>query len=153
MIPDRTKAQWFSAGIDLATVPVKVLLLKDTTAYTPDSAAHEFVGDVLAAGAEFDGTNYARQSVTGQVVNEDNVDSEAEWDADDVTFPSLGASSGGQVIQTIVVYQQVGGDDTTPADDPVLRVIDDSETAELPVQTNGGDFTISWAAEGIINLN
>jgi len=50
------------------------------------------------------------------------------------------------------VYKQVGGDDTTPGDDPILYYLDDTDISDLPKPTNGGDITVQWAAEGIVNL-
>lgn len=151
MIPDRTKTEFFKTNINYDTDTIKVALLKESTEFSPDSTAHEFVNDVLdggTTGAEFDDTNYSRKTLTTSV-SEDNTDSEGVFDASDVTWSSLGGS---QTIEAILIYKQVGGDDTTPGDDPILRILDDSEEADLPLATNGGDVTITWDAEGIINI-
>lgn len=151
MIPDRTKTELFRANVDYANDTIRVALLKETAEYNPDSVAHEFVADVLdggTTGAEFDDTNYSRQTLTTSVT-EDNTDNEGVFDANDVTWTSLGGS---QTIEAILIYKQVGADDTTPVDDPILRILDDSEEADLPLATNGGDVTISWNSEGIVNI-
>jgi hypothetical protein len=156
MIPDRTKTEFLRGGFNLETATVKVALIGGGVAYTPDSAAHEFVSDVLDGGTtavEFSDAGYSRETLTNLTVTEDNIDSEGAWDADDVVFANLGSANNGEVVQGILVYEQIGGDDTTPADDPILRVIDDSETAELPITTNSGNFQIAWDAEGIINAS
>ena len=153
MIPDRTKTEFFNTNIDYANDTIKVALLKATTEYSPDQAAHEFVGDVLdggTTGAEFDDTNYSRKVLGSLSVTEDNTDHEGVWDAGDVTWSSLGGS---QSIEAILIYKQVGGDDTSPGDDPILRILDDSEEADLELPTNGGDVTISWNSEGIVNIS
>lgn len=155
MIPIRTLAEFMRGNIDLSTGTYKAALLKNTTEYNPDATAHNFVADVLdggTTGAEYDDTNYSRQTLTGLSVTEDNTDTEAVFDADDVTWSSLGSSTGGQAVEAVLIYEQVGGDDTTPGDDPIIRIFDDSEEADLEKQTNGEDFTWSFDAEGIINL-
>lgn len=151
MIPDRTKERLLGGEFDLSANTIRVALLKETTEYTPDSAAHEFVGDVITSGVgdEMDDTGYSRLTLSGLSLIEDNTDSEGVWDASDLTFPSLGGS---QTVEAVVIYRQVGGDDTTPADDDIIRIIDDSEAADLPKATNGDDFQITWDAEGIVNL-
>lgn len=151
MIPDRTKTEFFRTNINYDTDTIKVALLKETTEYNPDQTAHEFVNDVLdggTTGAEFDDTNYSRKTLTTSLT-EDNTDNEGVFDASDVTWTSLGGS---QTIEAILIYKQVGADDTTPGDDPILRILDDSEEADLPLATNGGDVTLSWNSEGIVNI-
>lgn len=155
MIPNATKKKLFDGTLDYANDTIKVALLKETTEYSPDPDTHEFVNDVLdggTTGEEFDDTNYSRQTLAGQSTSQDNTDDEGVFDANDVTFYSLGSATGGQTVEAILIYKQVGADDTTPGDDPILRILDDSEEADLPKQTNGEDFTISWNAEGIKNI-
>jgi len=155
VIPNATRKKFFGVSIDYASDTIKVALLKSTTEYSPDKDTHEFVSDVLdggTTGAEYDDTNYSRQALGSLATSQDNTDDEGVWDAGDVTFPSLGSSTDGQEIEAVLIYKQVGSDDTTPGDDPILRILDDSEEAELPQGTNGGDITVSWNAEGIINI-
>lgn len=152
MIPNATKVKYFNGSIDLSNDTIRVALYDDSSSYTPDPDTVEFLGDLFDGGttvAEFSDTNYSRQSVSTSSVTQDDTDDEATWDGDDVTWSSLGGSD---TIQGAVVYKQVGGDDTTPADDPILRVIDSSEESDLPLPTNGSDVTISWNAEGITTL-
>lgn len=155
MIPNATRKKFFDAAINFGSDTIKVALLKSTTEYSPDKDNHEFVNDVLdggTTGAEYDDSGYSRQTLGGLSTSQDNADDEGVWDANDVTFSSIGSATGGQVIEAVLIYKQVGGDDTTPGDDPILRIIDDTEAADLPLQTNGGDITISWDGEGIINI-
>ncbi|GAB6863219.1 hypothetical protein ACFR97_10295 [Haloplanus litoreus] len=155
MIPIQTLAEFLRGNIDLSTGTYRALLLKDTTAYTPDATAHTFVSDVVDNGTtaeEYDDTNYARVDVTGLSVTEDTTDAEAVFDADDLVWSALGSNTGGQTVQAVILYEQVGGDDTTPADDRIIRVWDDSTESALPKQTNGEDFTWEINAEGVLNL-
>jgi len=152
--PNHFKSELLNGSIDWQNDTIKVALGSDNTAYTFDQANHEFVGDVLdggTTGEEFAGSGYSRQTLANTAVTQDDVDNEGVADADDVTFSSID----GDTIQFIVVYAQVGADDTTPGDDPILALYDDDSAgslADLPLTANGGDVTISWDAEGIINI-
>lgn len=127
---------------------LRVMLLDDSSAYSFDPDAHEFVSNVTSAANEMSGTGYTRKTLANQAVSEDTTDDEGVFDADDVTWTGLDAGT----IQTVVVYQQIGGDDTTPGDDRVIAVFDDSGVGDLPLTTNGGDVTVAWNAEGIVNI-
>lgn len=157
--PDRTLAELLRGNLDLATATLRIALISDATAYTFDSAAHEFVGDVLDGGTtaeEFSGSSgYTgssdRQTLANQAVTEDNTDSEGVLDADNVVWNNVDGSND---IQGWLIYVQVGGDDTTPGDDPLLYVVDDDMSdapQDLPKPVNGSGITVSWEVEGIIN--
>lgn len=95
---------------------------------------------------EFDGANYARAKLANTEVNLDDANDRAEFDADDVTFSSLGA--GTRAIEAILIYKDADddGDSADDASNPVVANIDKSITPD------GNDLTISWNAEGIIQL-
>ena len=150
MIPNRTKAELLRGDIDLASDTARIALLKASTEYDADPAAHEFVDDVLdggTTGEELTDSNYSRQTVTGTTVTPDDTDDEAEWQADDVRFADLGGS---ETVEAILLYKQVGGDDSTPGDDPIIRIIDDDDVTDLEADTDGGDFEILWNDDGIL---
>jgi hypothetical protein len=150
MIPNRTKAELLRGDIDLASDTVRIALLKASTEYDADPAAHEFVDDVLdggTTGEEMTDSNYSRQTLTGTTVNPDDTDDEAEWQADDVRFADLGGS---ETVEAILLYKQVGGDDSTPGDDPIIRIIDDDDVGDLEADTDGRDFEILWSDDGIL---
>jgi len=149
------KSEVLAANIDHANATIKVALGGDGTAYTFDQDAHEFVGDVFdggTTGEELSDASYDRQTATGQSVTQDDTDDEGVFDIDDVTFTSLDTT---QDIQFIVFYEQIGADDTTPGDDPILAIYDDDSAgslADLPLATNGSDVTLEIDAEGLINI-
>lgn len=153
-VPNRTKLQFFDGTITLGSDTVRVALYNNTVSFSPDPDTHEFVSDVLDGGTtaeEFGGsggTGYSRQSLANQATSQDNTDDEAVFDADDTTFTSLDA----ETIQGIIIYKQVGGNDTTPGDDPILTIIDDTDTGDLPLTTNGSNVVLQYDAEGILNL-
>lgn len=154
--PNATKVDFFSANIDLTSGgdTVRVALYNDTTAFTFDPDTHAHVSDILDGGTtaeEFGGsggTGYARKTLANQAVTQDDADDEGVFDADDLSWSALDV----ETIQGVIIYQQVGGDDTTPGDDAVLAVLDDSGTGDLPLVTNGSGVDLSFAAEGILNL-
>jgi hypothetical protein len=153
-MPNKFKSLLLSADHNLGSATVRVALGGDSTAYTYDQDAHEFVSDVFdggTTGEELSDSSYSRQTLSGTTVSQDNTDDEGVWDADDVTFASIDTT---QDIQFILVYVQVGGDDTTPGDDPIVTIYDDDSAgslSELPHPTNGSDVIISWDSEGIVN--
>jgi cell shape-determining protein MreC len=153
-VPNHAKQQYLNGAIDWVNDTIRVALINDTTAFSLDVDNHEFVADVLDGGTtaeEFgqgSGTGYSRQTVANASTSQDNTDDEGVADGDDVTFSGLD----GATIQGVLVYKQVGGDDTTEADDPILYYLDDADVSDLPKPTNGGDITVQWAAEGIVNL-
>jgi hypothetical protein len=148
-IPNHALQQVLEAWLSGATV--KVGLLDTSTSYTYDQAADEFVAD-LPTGAEPSDGSYSRQTLANLTFTQDDVDNEGVFDADDVTFSSLSTTND---IQTVFVYKQVGGDDTSPGDDPLVAVYDDDSAeslSDLPISTNGSDLTLSLDAEGIVNI-
>lgn len=150
-IPNRTKLQYFTNSIDLSADTVRVALYDDTTAFDFDPDAHAFVSDILDDGTtaqELSGTGYQRETLANQSATQDDANDRAVFDADDVTWTGIDAGT----IQGIIVYRQIGGDDTTPGDDDVLIVIDDANLADLPLTTNGSDVTINWDDVGIQTL-
>ena len=155
--PTATLADYLRGNIDLETDTLRVALFNDSTAYTFDPAAHEFVSDVLDGGTtaqEFgggSGTGYSRQDLANASVTANDTDTRADFDADDVTFAALNNAT----IQGAIVYKQVGGDDTTPGDDPIVQVYDDdqADAGDFPIPANGSDIQIQWGAEGIFSVD
>jgi len=152
--PNNFKEELMEAGFDLVNDTVRVALVSDNTSYSFSPDSDTFVGDVLDGGTtaqEFQGSGYSRQTLTNVTVTQDDADDEGVADADDVTFSSLD----GDTIQAVLVYKQVGGDDATPGDDPIISVFDDDTAgslADLPLNTNGGDVTLAFSSEGIVNI-
>jgi hypothetical protein len=147
--PNATKTKFLDGDIDLASDTFKVLLLNDSQAYTFDPSRDSTVQDVLNNATEFGDTNYSRKTLSNQSTSTDDTDNEGVFDADDLTWADLGGS---ETIQAVIVYRQIGGDDTTPGDDEVITALDDGDISELPLATNGGDVSLSWNTEGILNL-
>jgi len=152
--PNNFKEGLMEAQFDFLNDTLKVALVSDNTAYSFSPDTDSFVGDVLDGGTtaeEFQGTGYSRQTLSNVTVTQDDTDDEGVADADDVTFTGLD----GDTIQAVLVYKEVGGDETTPGDDPIIAVFDDNSAgslADLPLATNGGDVTLAFSSEGIVNI-
>lgn len=130
-----------NGGLDLDTNDMRVLLvMTNTTADTEQDAA--FIGDFTTLD-EYNGAAYARKTLTGEVVNEDDPNNRAEFDADDVTWASLGA--GTRQAAGALLFKFV----TNDADSVPVAYID---SGGFPINGNGANFTITWNAEGILQV-
>lgn len=118
-----------TAAANLASADVRVLLVKNTYTF---AKTHNFVADVIAGSLEISVASYARQTLTGKSVTEDDTNGFAYFDANDVTFAGLAA---GQTIGGAVVFLHTGSDATAQ----VLFFYD------LPDTPTSGDFVIQWA--------
>lgn len=127
-----------NGGIDLDTDTIKVMLL--TNSHTQDQDNHEFIDDVSAN--EVSGTGYSAGGATlaNKAVTQDNTDNEGVFDADDVTWGSSSITA-----RYAAIYKDTG----TPGTSPIIAIIDFGSDKT----SSSGNFTISWNAEGILNLN
>ena len=157
-VPNRTLRRILEGAINYGTDTLRIALYDNSTAFTFDPDVHEFVADVLDGGttaqelqgsAGYTGTA-DRQTLANVTVTQDNTDDEGVFDADDVIWQGVEST---EDVQGFLVYKQVGGDDTTPGDDPLILVVDDGMTdapPSLPLATNGSELTVQWNAQGII---
>lgn len=127
------KEQLFKKIHDLVNDTVKVTL---HTGYTPNIDTHQVWADVsateygTASGYTAGGKTLANKSVT-----QDNTNDRALWDADDVTWTSLGALSPATPSHAIL-----WNDTPTSPADPLLDYVLLGTTA-----TNGGNYTLQWS--------
>lgn len=123
--------------LDWASDVIRVALERDTSAYTADKD-HDFYDDLGTNGfVEISVASYARQTLGTKTAAIDLTDDRYEWDAADIDF---GALEAGQTVSGYVIYRQVGGDDTTPANDELLAYVDTA--SGLPLILNGGNVSI-----------
>jgi len=124
--------------IDLNAHDIRVaLLMTDTDADTANDGI--LTVDDLALD-ECDGANYVRKALANEAVNKDDANDRAEFDADDVVWTALG--NGTRQIQGALVYKHI----TDDTDSIPIAWIEYGST----VNPGGGDHTISWNAEGIV---
>lgn len=129
--------------IDLDTDDIRIMLVKTT--YT-ENAAHTFVDDLSAndpASHEIVATNYVRKALAAETVVVDQANNRAEFSASNVVWTAIGGATN-DTIKGAVIYEHNAADTAAPLIAFVLF--------PTPVATNGGDITINWNAEGILQL-
>lgn len=138
------KKQLLDGDLDFnAPDDIRVLLLEANSDVNPDDATIQAV--LARAGTtELSSAGYARQALTGEVTSQDDVNDRAEFDADDVTFPSVSQAAAEQAVAA-VIYKHVT-DDTDAI--PIAHI----DTGGFPITPNGSDITIQWNAEGILQV-
>jgi hypothetical protein len=125
-----------SGGIDLDTDTLKIALV--TSSYTPDQDAHDNFDDVTN---EVTGTGYTSGGATlTPSVSVDNTDNEGVFDAADVSWTTSTITARGAVI-----YKSTG----TASTSKLICYLDFGSDKS----TSNGTFAITFAAEGILNLN
>lgn len=130
LLYNKAKAEFLKGGIDFDTDTIKCLLV--TASYTP-SVDHNFVTDITN---EIAVSGYVRKTLTCSVT-EDDTNDRGVADANDVVWTALGA---GATVAGVVVFKDTGSDATSP-------LIYYGDFTDTP--TNGGDFTVQWAATGL----
>ncbi len=122
-------------NLDWETAVIRGLLERDTSTYVPD-VDHDFLDSFTGGGGvEISVASYARQTLTSGQVNLDDPNDRTEFDAGNIAFGSL---ESGQTVKSLILYQQIGGDDLTPADDVLIARID-------------GKIQITLAADALLN--
>tara|TARA_R110000824_G_scaffold225667_1_gene413348 strand:+ start:15834 stop:16295 length:462 start_codon:yes stop_codon:yes gene_type:complete len=135
--------------IDLGDDDIYAALVMLNTTCDTENDGMENVDDFTTLD-EMDGANYARKPLGGTVVNLDDANDRAEFDADNVTWSALGA--GTRTVQGVLLYVDADDDGAIGgADDAANKVI---AFIEFPsaVTADGSDLTVAWNAEGILQL-
>ncbi len=123
-----------TAGVNLSSADLRVLLVKSTYTFDPD---HNFVADVVAGALEISVAGYARQTLAGKTVVEDDANDFAYMDATDPVFAALAA---GQTVGGMVMFINTGSDATAQ----VVSFYDLVDTL-----TNGLDMTVVFATPAL----
>lgn len=137
VIYNSAKAKLMNGSIDLDTDTIKCALV--TSSYTPDIDAHEFFDDLTN---EISGTGYTAGGATlaSPSVAVDNTNDRAEFDATDTSWTTATITN----ARAAVIYKSTGVAGTSP----LIAYIDFGTDKS----SSGGTFTITWNAEGIIQL-
>lgn len=138
---NKGKASILNGAVDLLADTIKVILVNNTYVFDAD---HNFVSQV--SSTELSGTGYAagfagsgRKTLAGKAVNEVDASDYAAFDANDVTWVAINAGTAAGVI--LVKEVTVDGDSLLIAHISFSSVV-----------TNGGDLTLQWDANGILQL-
>lgn len=134
-----------SADLDSAGLVVRCMLERSTSTYSPNKD-HDFVSD-LTNFVEISVASYSRKTVNNKSIVIDDANDRVEWTFDNIAFGQLET---GQTVKALVFYIQTGGDDSTPANDPLICYIDTA--TGLPATLGGGDFTIIINSEGFMQF-
>jgi hypothetical protein len=126
-----------ASAINLQSDTVKLMLL--TSSHTPNADTDEFIDDVSANEVAASGTYSAGGATLTKSSSTDDTDDEGVFDADDVSFTSATITA-----RYAVIYKDTG----TPSTSPIICEIDFGENKT----STSGTFTITFAAEGILNL-
>jgi len=126
---------------DLDGDTIKITLID--AGYTPDKD-HDFADDFVSSTNECNVTGYTRgfggtlrKALASKAVTYETTPNYAVFDAADITWTAIGGATN-DTIATAVVLKEI----TNDAASPMLLQLDVSPD----VTTNGGDFTIQFAA-------
>lgn len=132
------KGNLLNAEIDHEADTIKLALV--SSSYTPDIDTHQFFSDITN---EVSGTGYTAGGFTlaGKAVTVDTTNNRAELDATDLTNTSTTISN----VRYAILYKSTG----VASSSPLIGYFDlDGNQSSI-----GGDFSFTWNAEGIININ
>lgn len=132
------KRDIMNGSIDLDTDTIKLALV--TSTYTPDQDAHDNFDDITNEVAAGGGYTAGGEALANKAVTVDNTDNEGVFDADDVTWAASTITARGGVL-----YKSTGVASTSK----LICYLDFGSDKS----SSSGNFTVSWAAEGILNLN
>lgn len=124
--------------IDLDGDTIKLALL--TSSYTPDQDAHDFFDDVSAYEVSASGSYSTGGATLTVTLTQDNTDNEGVFDATDVSFTGATITA-----RYAVIYKSTG----VASSSPLIGLIDFGSNQ---TSTNG-TFAITFASEGIVNVN
>jgi len=145
-------AQSFNGGLDFdaAGTVLRALLERSTSTYAPNKDDDFLDAFTTGGGVEISVGGYSRQTLASKTVTINDANDRIELSCSNLNFGTLAA---GQTVKAIIVYQQVGGDDTTPGDDVLICRIDTDSGGVLPVATAGGAFQVTINSGGLIQVS
>jgi hypothetical protein len=131
------KKLFLAAGLDLSANTIKCLLV--TSSYTPNLDTHTSRADITN---EVTGTGYTAGGIalTTKTVTADNTNHLGKFTADPVVWATSTITA-----RRAILYRSNGG---ASSGDPLICEFD----FVSDVVSTAGNFTITWAAGGIIQL-
>ena len=135
------KFQLLNADLDFnAPDDIRLILLEAATDENPDDAD---VAAVLVRAGTTELVTYTRGALASEATSQDDANDRAEFDATDFVFSAVAAQN---AIVAVLVFKFVTNDSDSI---PIMFI--DSMTG-LPLTPNGSDITITWNAQGILQL-
>lgn len=146
---NRGKRRLVSGGADWAGAADGTFrwLLLETAVASPNPDLN-FVSELVDGvnNIEMVATNYARVNATSRTVTEDDANDRVVFGCANPVFANLGVADGSDgTVRAAVLYERVGVDDATPADDHLIGFYDVAGTI-----TNGQNFTLTVPASGVV---
>ena len=148
LIYNRAKKELLDGTLDLVNNTIKVMLV--TSSYVAN-VDHDFVDEAGANDPidhELSGTGYAagfagsgRKTLASKAFSQDNTGDRGEFDAANLTWTGIDAGTAAAAI----VYKH----NTADTDSILIAYID---SGGFPITTNSGDLTLTWNADGIVQL-
>lgn len=121
-------SEWTSGSV------YRVLLVDELYGF---SHTHQYVSSTEAY--ELSATGYERKTLSTLALAVDTTAGGVYFKCDGLLWAEVSA---GKKVGGVVVYRQVGGDDTTPADDNLVCFLDTQNSDGTYPTTNGGDLRL-----------
>ena len=136
-------------ALNWETAVLCILLERSTSVYAPDKN-HNFLDAFTGGGGvEISVASYARRTLVSPIITKNDTLDQTELSCNNVAFGSL---EPGQTVQSLILYAQIGGDDSTPEDDILLARIDTDVNGILPAALGGGSFNIAINSQGLFRI-
>lgn len=125
---NRAKFRLVSGDLDFDTATLRCLLVTASYTYSPDhNTLADITGELTVGG-------YARQTLGGVAVSEDDTNDRGEVQANQATFAALAT---GETVHAAVIFQRLTDSDLST--DPLVAFFDLTNTP-----TNGGDILVRF---------
>jgi hypothetical protein len=133
-------------AVDLLADNIRVGLMEQGV-YSPDIDSHTYWGDSGVSSDEITATGYDAngdgRNLASKTMTQDNTNDRVEFDAADLTYDAIGGAAN-DTFDRILLFKWTGVAGTSP----VVAYADVTATT-----TNGGDVTLTWDAEGILQMS
>ena len=122
----------------------RIMLERSDSTYVPNKD-HSF-RDALTGFQEITVGGYSRLNAQNLTINRDDLADAVRINMD----PFQWVLSAGETVKGYAIYRQVGGDDSTPANDDLLIYGDETVGVQLPVATGNAKFDLIVQANGLV---
>ncbi len=147
------KKRILDGDLQFDTDDLRLLLLESSTGIVIED---DVLTDIDLATNELNSTGYVGTydyanggvALSNQTTAVDDTDDEAVFDSTDTPTWNSISQAGSETVTAILLYLHVDG---TAANDVPIAFIDDY--TGLPLTPNGSNIQITFAAEGVLNLN
>lgn len=141
------KYKFATGAANLTTLDTRIALLKMPASTTCDTQRDVSTLSGFTTLGELVATNYARKTLAGEAVTQDNTNNRAEFSVTSpITWTALGGATN-DTIGAILLFAFV----TADSDSWPIAYIDNAGSG-FNLTTNGSDFSINVNAEGLLQF-